>query len=349
MPELNLDELSVFAKGKTFLVTGGTGSFGKTIVKDLLNRRAGAVRVMSRDENKQEELRLELNTDKLELVIGDVRDKASVMASCAGVDYVFHAAALKQVPSCEFFPIEAVKTNILGSQNVIEACVDNEVKALVCLSTDKAVLPLNAMGMTKGLMEKLVLATARRAVKNTTTTISVVRYGNVLMSRGSVVPLFVKQIKQNQPITITNASMSRFLMPLSHSIDLVYYAMQNATTGDLFVRKVPSTTMGVLADAVRILCERPNHPIVTIGSRHGEKLFETLLSHTEIENMEDHGHYIRVPMDDRTLNYKKFMDEGSETLSEQVDINSHNQQFLSVEETASLLKGVPGFMELISS
>ena len=320
---------------KKLLITGGTGSFGKTMLKHALEMGFGSIRILSRDELKQNDLRLNINSSKVEFFLGDVRDKDSVLAASKNVHYIFHAAALKQVPSCEFFPLEAVKTNILGAANVCDAAIQNGVAKLVVLSTDKAVYPINAMGLTKGLMEKVMISKARE-IQGSDTIMCATRYGNVMGSRGSVIPLFVKQIKAGKPVTITNQHMTRFLMGLAESVDLVKFAFENANNGDIFVRKAPSSTMGDLATALFELLDREKN-ITHIGTRHGEKLFETLLSTEEFRVSEDLGDYFKVPADIRDLNYDKYFAVGEEINEVEVSFNSHNAELLSVEEIKKLL------------
>lgn len=323
------------------LITGGTGSFGKTMLRHLLHQGCEEVRVFSRDEEKQDALRNELQDERVEFYIGDVRDRSSLDLAMAGVDCVFHAAALKQVPSCEFYPLEAVRTNIIGSQNVLQAAIAAKVRTVVCLSTDKAVFPINSMGISKAMMEKLAQATARSLGGASPTTIACVRYGNVMYSRGSVIPLFMKQIKSDRPITITEPGMTRFLMPLRDSVELVNYAFEHARQGDLFVRKAAASTVSDLVDALRNLFGVPNHPVEIIGWRHGEKLYETLASAQELERSEESEHYFRIAMDSRGLNYRAFFSEGSIETREFDDFHSHNAQRLAVHEVEQLLLSLP--------
>lgn len=319
-------------KGKRLLITGGTGSFGKEMVRKLTGAGCSEIIVFSRDEFKQDLMRAEFSkVDNLSYVIGDIRDVDSIKTAMRGVDFVFHASALKQVPSCEFYPLEAVKTNILGSSNVINAAIENKVKRLVCLSTDKAVYPVNAMGMSKAMMEKLAQAQARSSID---TKISCVRYGNVMYSRGSVIPLFVKQIRDGQPLTITNPDMTRFLMNLDEAIDLVIESFEHAVSGDIFVRKAPAATIGVLASAIgKFLNVEPE--IKIIGERHGEKLFEVLASSQELQRSEERGEYIRVAADTRDLDYEKYNGGFSTTTVE--DYTSHNTTQLDIDEVVTLL------------
>lgn len=328
-------------KPKCVLITGGTGSFGKTMLRDLLIKDIQEVRVISRDEEKQDALRNELRDDRVRYYIGDVRDRGSVDRAVRGVDAIFHAAALKQVPSCEFFPHEAVLTNVLGSENVIRAAIEAKVRSVVCLSTDKAVFPVNAMGMTKALMEKTAQASARTLGANGDTVISCVRYGNVMYSRGSAIPLFVRQIKSNQPITVTEPSMSRFLMPLRDSVALVHHAFDHANQGDLFIKKAPATNISDLVTALKELFGAPDHPVEIIGWRHSEKLYETLASAQELASSEDMGDYYRINLDMRDLNYKPYFSEGERETSRHDDYHSHNTEQLDVEGVKALLMTLP--------
>jgi len=323
------------------LVTGGTGSFGKTMLKQLLADGVPELRILSRDEEKQDALRNELKDDRVKYYIGDVRDLDSVRRAAAGVENIFHAAALKQVPSCEFFPLEAVRTNILGSDNVIRAAVENEVKNLVCLSTDKAVFPVNTMGMSKAMMEKFAESAARELGPDAKTTISSVRYGNVMCSRGSVIPLFIKQIKAGKPLTITEPSMTRFLMPLRDSVALVRYAFEHANQGDLFIKKAPASTIIDLVQALKELFSAEDHPVEVIGWRHAEKLYETLASAQQLGNSEDLGDYFRIRMDQRDLNYKSYFSEGDKETAQYEDYHSHNTHQLDVPSIKELLLSLP--------
>lgn len=327
--------------GAKVLITGGTGSFGRTMVRDLLRTEAAEIRVFSRDEEKQDELRRQLRDPRVRFYVGDVRDRDGIDRAMTGVDLVFHAAALKQVPSCEFFPLEAVKTNILGSENVLRSAVALGARRVVCLSTDKAVFPVNAMGVSKAMMEKLAHAIARAIGPEADTIISLVRYGNVLYSRGSVVPLFVNQIKSGLPLTVTEPTMTRFLMPLRESIALVHHAFNNAGQGDLFIRKAPAATIADLATAIRDLFGRPDHPVSIIGWRHGEKLHETLASAQELSRSTDEADYLRIGMDARDLNYGAFFSEGDPGTVRHEDYHSHNTRRLDVEEIKSLLGSLP--------
>ena len=326
---------------KSVLITGGTGSFGKTMLNDLIDKGVGEIRILSRDEEKQDMLRNTLRNPNVRFFIGDIRDRESVDRAMAGVDSVFHAAALKQVPSCEFFPIEAVRTNILGSENVIRSATAHGVRSVVCLSTDKAVLPVNAMGMSKAMMEKLAQALARSLGPESATTVSMVRYGNVMYSRGSVIPLFVAQIKAGRPITITEPQMTRFLMPLRDSVALVHHAFNHARQGDLFIRKAAASTISDLATALVELFEVPDHPIDEIGWRHAEKLYETLATAQELGHSEDMGDYYRIRMDDRDLNYQAYFSEGEHETIQNQDYHSHNTERLNVAGVKDLLLSLP--------
>jgi UDP-glucose 4-epimerase len=328
-------------KIQTVLITGGTGSFGKTMLRDLLASGYEQVRILSRDEEKQDALRNELRDDRVRCYIGDIRDRGAVDRAMPGVDAVFHAAALKQVPSCEFFPHEAVLTNVIGSENVIRSAVAAGVKSLVCLSTDKAVFPVNAMGMSKALMEKTAQAAARELGPKATTTISAVRYGNVMYSRGSAIPLFIRQIKSGKPITVTEPTMTRFLMPLRDSVALVHHAFANANQGDLFIKKAPASTITDLVTALKELFDVPDHPVEVIGWRHAEKLYETLASAQELANSEDMGNYYRIILDMRDLNYKAYFAEGEQETKRHDDYHSHNTEQLSVAGVKELLLTLP--------
>jgi UDP-glucose 4-epimerase len=329
----------------TILVTGGTGSFGSTMVRKLLEGNVREVRILSRDELKQHELRQALGDSRVRFYLGDVRDEDSVRRATRGVDFVFHAAALKQVPSCEFFPLEAVRTNVLGSANVIEAADANGVQSVVCLGTDKAAYPINAMGMSKALMEKVAQAFARN---NPTagTTVSTVRYGNVMMSRGSVIPLFVEQVRGDTPMTLTDPDMTRFLMSLEDAVLLVEHAFEHARPGDLFIRKAPASTVGDLARAVSLAMGRaPDFRV--IGTRHGEKLYETLATREELNRAEDQGDYYRVAVDARDLNYSEYFDEGDVRESKMDDYHSHNAERLDVQGVVAVLQSLPQFRALV--
>ncbi|OEY65156.1 polysaccharide biosynthesis protein [Marinobacter sp. X15-166B] len=308
-------------KKKTLLITGGTGSFGNAVLNRFLDTDIEEIRIFSRDEKKQDDMRKRYNNPKLKFYIGDVRDYQSVLSAMRGVDYVYHAAALKQVPSCEFHPMEAVKTNVLGTENVLEAAISCGVKRVVCLSTDKAVYPINAMGISKAMMEKVVVAKSR---SSNGTVICATRYGNVMASRGSVIPLFVEQIKARQPITITDPDMTRFMMTLDDAVDLVLYAFEHGQPGEIYVQKAPAATIETLAHALTDLMGVPEHEIRVIGTRHGEKLFEALLSREEMVAAENLEGYYRVPPDLRDLNYGKYVEQGEQKISDAVDYNSHN-------------------------
>lgn len=322
--------------GKTLLITGGTGSFGNAVLKRFLDTDIAEIRIFSRDEKKQDDMRKSYASSKLKFYIGDVRDYQSVINATRGIDYIFHAAALKQVPSCEFHPMEAVKTNVIGTENVLEAAILNGVKRVVCLSTDKAVYPINAMGISKAMMEKVMVAKSRSADDNKTV-ICGTRYGNVMASRGSVIPLFIQQIRDGKPLTLTDPNMTRFMMTLADAVDLVLYAFEHGNNGDLFVQKAPAATVEILARALTQLLDLPDHPIQVIGTRHGEKLYEALLSREEMACAEDRGDYFRVPPDLRDLNYSKFVEEGEEKISHAEDYNSHNTVRLDVEGMKRLL------------
>lgn len=325
-----------YFSGKSILITGGTGSFGTTILKTFLKLPVSEIRIYSRDEKKQEDQRTAMSDPRLKYYIGDVRDLRSLQTACRGVNFVFHAAALKQVPSCEFHPMEAVQTNVLGTNNVLDAAIYEKVERVVCLSTDKAVYPINAMGISKAMMEKVMVAKARSAL-GTQTTICGTRYGNVLASRGSVIPLFLSQLAKGAPLTITDPEMTRFVMTLDQAVDLVLHAFEHGNNGDIFVQKAPAVTIRDLARATLALTNRPDHPIKVIGTRHGEKLYETLLSREEMAVVEDMGEYYRVPPDNRDLNYDKYVVEGETGLSDLEDFNSHNTRRLDVAEMTSTL------------
>lgn len=323
-------------KEKILLITGGTGSFGNTVLKRFLKTDITEIRIFSRDEKKQEDLRRKYQNSKLKFYLGDVRNYLSVLNATRGVDFIFHAAALKQVPSCEFHPMEAVMTNILGTENLLEAAIQNHVKRVVCLSTDKAVYPINAMGISKAMMEKVMVAKSRNLDKGQTV-ICGTRYGNVMASRGSVIPLFVSQIKANKPITITDPAMTRFMMTLDDSVDLVLHAFKQGANGDIFVQKAPSATMETLAQAILSIMKKPDHKVHIIGTRHGEKLYETLLSREEMAAACDQGKYFRVPPDLRDLNYEKFVEQGEKKISHFQDYNSHNTKILNLSNMQKLL------------
>ena len=322
---------------KVLMITGGTGSFGHTVLKRFLDTNVKEIRIFSRDEKKQDDMRKRYANPKLKFYIGDVRDYNSILNATRGVDYIYHAAALKQVPSCEFHPMEAVKTNVLGTENVLEAAIQNEVKRVVCLSTDKAVYPINAMGISKAMMEKVMVAKSRN-VDPEKTVICGTRYGNVMASRGSVIPLFVDQIRAGKALTITDPNMTRFMMTLADAVDLVLYAFEHGSNGDMFVQKAPAATVETLALALTGMMGKPDHPINVIGTRHGEKLFEALLSREEMACAEDLGGYYRVPPDLRDLNYGKFVEQGEEKISHTEDYNSHNTERLDVAGMQALLR-----------
>jgi UDP-glucose 4-epimerase len=322
--------------GNSLLITGGTGSFGHAVLKRFLDAPIREIRIFSRDEKKQDDMRKHFPSDRLKFYIGDVRDYASVLSATRGVDFVFHAAALKQVPSCEFHPMEAVKTNVIGTENVLEAAIANGVKRVVCLSTDKAVYPINAMGISKALMEKVMVAKSRE-LGDGPTVVCGTRYGNVLASRGSVVPLFAEQILAGKPLSITDPKMTRFMMTLADAVELVMYAFKHGRNGDIFVQKAPACTIGALAKALMRVLNRLSHPVQVIGTRHGEKLFETLLSREEMASAEDRGNYFRIPPDLRDLNYKKYVEEGEANISVAEDYNSHNTMQLDIDGMSQLL------------
>lgn len=332
-------------QGATVAITGGTGSFGSTMVEHLLRRGVAAVHVFSRDEAKQDDMRRRFDDDRLRFFLGDVRDYDSVAAAMVGVDFVFHAAALKQVPSCEFFPQQAVKTNVVGSHHVVEAAGAAGVRSVVFLSTDKAVYPVNAMGMSKALMEKTAQAFARNNPRSRTV-VSVTRYGNVMCSRGSVIPLFMRQLQLDQPLTITEPKMTRFLMSLSESVELVEHAFLHAEPGDLFVRKAPAATLDVLARAVAGVLGYQDPVVKLIGTRHGEKLHETLLSREEMTKSADEGEYFRVPLDTRTLQYELYFEEGTQESAHVEDYTSENTDRLDIESTMGLLRTLPEFQQI---
>ena len=322
-------------KNKTLLITGGTGSFGNAVLKRFLNTGIGEIRIFSRDEKKQDDMRKAYKNDKIKFYIGDVRDLASVKNAMHGVDYIFHAAALKQVPSCEFFPMEAVKTNIIGTDNVLTAAIEAGVKKVICLSTDKAAYPINAMGISKAMMEKVFVARSK-TISPDKTLICGTRYGNVMASRGSVIPLFIEQIKNGQSLTVTDPNMTRYLMSLDEAVELVIFAFENAKTGDIMVQKAPSSTVGDLAQAIKELFNSKNE-IKIIGTRHGEKLYETLLTREEYVSAIDMGNFFRIPADIRDLNYDKYFTDGNEMLSTVDEYNSHNTNRLNVEQVKEKL------------
>lgn len=326
--------MSIF-KDKVLLITGGTGSFGNAVLNRFLDTDIREIRIFSRDEKKQEDMRIKYKNDKIKFYIGDVRDYRSIDDAMDGVDYIFHAAALKQVPSCEFYPIQAVKTNILGTENVLEAAINHNVKKVIVLSTDKAAYPINAMGMSKAMMEKVAVAKGRD-LKEGQTVICRTRYGNVMASRGSVIPLFCEQIKEGKPLTITNPEMTRFMMTLEDAVDLVIYAFEHGEQGDLFVQKAPAATIDTLAKAVKEL-KHSDVPINCIGTRHGEKLYEVLVTKEEMVNAIDMGGYYRIPSDNRNLNYQKYVDQGNADLDNINDYNSHNTERLDINGMKELL------------
>lgn len=322
-------------KDKTLLITGGTGSFGNAVLNRFLETDIKEIRIFSRDEKKQDDMRNQLKNEKVKFYIGDVRDYHSIAKAMQGVDYVFHAAALKQVPSCEFFPIEATKTNVFGTQNTIDAAVANNVKRIICLSTDKAAYPINAMGISKALMEKVAVAASRNIADNGTI-VCLTRYGNVMASRGSVIPLFIKQIKENAPLTVTDPKMTRFLMSLEDAVDLVLFAFQHGNQGDLFVNKAPASTIGDLAETIKEIFNA-NNEIKVIGTRHGEKLYETLCTREEMQKAEDMGEFYRIPADNRDLNYSRYFSQGETDISTIEDYHSHNTEQLTHEALKNTL------------
>lgn len=324
-------------KNNVLMITGGTGSFGNAVLEGFLDTDVAEIRVFSRDEKKQNDVRNKYANSKLKFYLGDVRDYRSILNATRGVNYIYHAAALKQVPSCEFHPIEAVRTNVLGTENVLEAAIQNEVQRVVCLSTDKAVYPINAMGISKAMMEKVVVAKSRNVDPNKTI-ICTTRYGNVMASRGSVIPLFIDQIRAGKALTITDPNMTRFMMTIDDAVGLVQYAFMHGNNGDMFVQKAPAATIDTLSEALMALMGKPNHPKNVIGTRHGEKLFEALLSREEMASAEDLGDYYRVPPDLRDLNYGKFVEEGEEKISHTEDYNSHNTERLDVIGMKTLLR-----------
>ena len=331
-------------ENKTLLITGGTGSFGNAVLTRFLDSKIKEIRIFSRDEKKQDDMRNKYNNPKIKFYIGDVRDYQSLVSAVRGVDFIFHAAALKQVPSCEFHPLEAVKTNVLGTENVIECAIQCGVLRVIVLSTDKAVYPINAMGISKAMMEKVAVAKSRQCAS---TVINITRYGNVMASRGSVIPLFIEQIKSSIPISITDPEMTRFMMTLNDAVDLVLYAFENGKSGDIFVQKAPAATIKTLADAVAQLMKKPDHEINIIGTRHGEKLYEALLSREEMVAADDLGDYFRVPPDLRDLNYGKFVEKGEVRISEATDYNSHNTARLDIQGMKDLLIKLPDIQNII--
>nr|AXY99324.1 fnlA [Proteus vulgaris] len=332
---------------KTLLITGGTGSFGNAVLRRFLNTDIKEIRIFSRDEKKQDDMRKLFKSDKLKFYIGDVRDYQSVANAMRGVDYVYHAAALKQVPSCEFYPLEAVKTDVLGTENVLEAAITFGVKRIVCLSTDKAVYPINAMGISKAMMEKVIVAKSRN-LEHTNTTICCTRYGNVMASRGSVIPLFIRQLMNNEAITITNPEMTRFMMTLDDAVDLVLHAFKNGQNGDIFVQKAPAATINTLVKALLEITEKPDHKVNIIGTRHGEKQFEALCSREEMFVAQEQGNYYRIPADNRDLNYSKYFEKGEKDLAIVEDYNSHNTQRLDVNGMKELLRKLDFIREIES-
>ncbi len=331
---------------KKLIITGGTGSFGNAVLQRFLHTDISEIRIFSRDEKKQDDMRKRYNHHKLKFYIGDVRDPRSLAQAFRGVDYCFHAAALKQVPSCEFYPMEAVRTNVMGTENVLEAAIACGLKRVVCLSTDKAVYPINAMGISKAMMEKVMVA-ASRNLEHSETVICGTRYGNVMASRGSVIPLFVGQVQSGKPISITDPAMTRFMMTLEDAVDLVLYAFEHGSNGDIFVQKAPAATIEVLTEALLQLMARPDHEVKVIGTRHGEKLYEALLSREERVAAQDLGGYYRIPPDLRDLNYGKFVEQGEVQISDAVDYNSHNTTRLDVDGMKALLMKLP-FMQAIA-
>jgi UDP-glucose 4-epimerase len=332
---------------KTLLISGGTGSFGNAVMRRFLKSDIGEIRVLSRDEKKQDDMRKKYADPKLKFYIGDVRDLSSVRSAMSGVDYVFNAAALKQVPSCEFFPMEAVRTNVMGTDNVIEAATAAGVKRVVCLSTDKAVYPINAMGMSKAMMEKVMVAKSRN-LEGTGSVVCGTRYGNVMASRGSVIPLFVQQVMAGKPITVTDPNMTRFMMTLDDAVDLVLYAFQHGRNGEIFVQKAPAATIETLAHAIVQMMGKPAHPINVIGTRHGEKLYEVLCSREEMSSAEDLGGYFRIRPDMRDLNYGRYFDQGEKRITESEDYNSHNTQRLDVEGMKQLLMKLDFMRDIVA-
>ena len=321
-------------KNKILLITGGTGSFGNVVLRKFLDTDIKEIRIFSRDELKQDDMRKYYNNDRLKFYIGDVRDKNSIDDTMRGVDYVFHAAALKQVPSCEFYPMQAVKTNVIGTENVLNSAINAGVKKVIALSTDKAVYPINAMGISKAMMERVIVSKGRN-VKDTT--IICTRYGNVMASRGSVIPLFIDQVRNGNPITITDSNMTRFMMSLDQAVDLVLFAFENGESGDVFVQKAPAATVELLANTMKNILGRPDHVVKIIGTRHGEKLYETLLTKEEMVRAIDMGEYYRIPADTRDLNYNQFFEEGEEVITEAGEYHSHNTHRLNEAELTELL------------
>ena len=330
-------------RDSTLLITGGTGSFGNAVLRRFLSTNIQELRIFSRDEKKQDDMRRKYNDDRVKFYVGDVRDQNSIADAMRNVDYCFHAAALKQVPSCEFYPIEAVRTNVLGTENVLRSAIGHGVRRVVVLSTDKAVYPVNAMGMSKALMEKTMIAMSRNLPNDTM--ICGTRYGNVMASRGSVIPLFAEQMLAGRPITVTDRRMTRFMMTLDNAVELVLYAFANGSNGDIFVQKSPAATLDTLVSAMRVVMDKPVHPVVDIGTRHGEKLYESLLSREEVTKAVDLGEYFRVASDDRDLNYTNYFEVGKQTVDEAVDYNSHNTHQLDVDGMAALLRQLPSLTD----
>jgi UDP-N-acetylglucosamine 4,6-dehydratase/5-epimerase len=338
-------------KDKTLLITGGTGSFGNAVLKRFLTSDLREIRIFSRDEKKQDDMRKRYGNAKLKFFIGDVRDERSVASAMRGVHYVFHAAALKQVPSCEFYPMQAVQTNVVGTENVLTSAIKSRVERVICLSTDKAVYPINAMGISKAMMEKVMVA-ASRNMDDMPTVICGTRYGNVMASRGSVIPLFLDQLVQGRRITVTDPSMTRFMMTLADAVDLVIYAFENGRNGDIFVQKAPAATVEVLVKAILDLAGKPNHPVEVIGARHGEKLYESLLSREERARAEDLGAYFRVPADGRDLNYEKYVEQGEQKITDALhedEYNSHNTDRLDVSDMKIMLLGLEMVNHMINN
>ncbi|RNC88692.1 MAG: NAD-dependent epimerase/dehydratase family protein [Allomuricauda sp.] len=334
-------------KDKILLITGGTGSFGNAVLNRFLETDIKEIRIFSRDEKKQDDMRNRLKNNKVKFYIGDVRDYNSISRAMRGVDYVFHAAALKQVPSCEFFPIEAARTNVFGTQNTIDAAVENGVGKIICLSTDKAAYPINAMGISKALMEKVAIA-ASRNVEESKTTVCLTRYGNVMASRGSVIPLFVNQIQEGQPLTVTDPNMTRFLMSLEDAVDLVLFAFEHGHQGDLFVNKAPASTIGDLAEAIKSIFDAQNE-VKVIGTRHGEKLYETLCTREEMQKAQDMGEFYRIPADNRDLNYSRYFSEGETDISKIEDYHSHNTKQLTNEQLKQTLLNLDFIKESLNA
>jgi len=326
-------------KNKTLLITGGTGSFGNAVLRGFLDTDIKEIRIFSRDEKKQDDMRKKYNNDKLKFYLGDVRDVNSVIDAVRGVDFIFHAAALKQVPSCEFYPMQAVQTNVIGTENVLNAAINAKVKKVIVLSTDKAVYPINAMGVSKAMMERVAVAKSRN-LDDSETMIACTRYGNVMASRGSVIPLFIDQIREGKTITITDPAMTRFMMSLDQAVDLVLFAFKNGVNGDIFVQKAPAATVELLTHTLKNMLKKPNHDVKIIGTRHGEKLYETLLTKEEMVKAIDMDEYYRIPSDDRDLNYSKFMEDGEEVVTQAHEYHSHNTHRLNEEELKAMLVGL---------